>query len=192
MSSVFAFTSGGTEALTFVRELHIRYAQSAHVSSSTPSSTLGRFLSDMRRFSAFMGLLSLACLHRCSLALFSSSLHTRMAATLRSLLNSCTGLRKASLLDGSSMWDVFSVWSVKPSGTVIEFGEWPSAMGLIHLSNLARRMIGERILNASLESSRQKIRIVRSMKEEGYVTQVHVTSTAVHRPITVNARSTRN
>ena len=152
MSSAFASTSGGAEALTSVRELYIRYAQSAHVSFSTPSSTLGRFLTAMRRFSAFMGLFSLACLHRSSLALFSSSLHTRIAATLRSLLNSCTGLRKASLLDGSSMWDVFSVWSVKPSGTVIVFGEW-SAMGLIHLSILPRRMIGERILNASLESN---------------------------------------
>jgi hypothetical protein len=141
MSSVFASTSGGTEALTSVRVLHIRYAQSAHVSSSTPSSTLGRFLSGIGRFSAFICLFSLACLHRSSLALFSSSLHTRMAATLRSLLNSCTGLRKASLLDGSSMWDVFSVWSVKPSGIVIDFSGGSSAMRLIGHSILPRRTI---------------------------------------------------
>jgi hypothetical protein len=42
-----------------------------------------------------------------------------MHATLKSLLNSWTGFRKASLFSGSKMCDVFSVWSLKPGGTSI-------------------------------------------------------------------------
>jgi len=163
-SSVFVSTSGGTEALTSVRRaLRLRDAQGTHVSCSTPSSTLGRFT----RFSVFMSLLSRACLHRSSLILFSSSLQTRIVATLRSLLNSCTGLRKASLLDGSNMWDVFSVWSVKPSGTVIEFGEG-LAIWSVHLTILFRRTIRGRILHQASLKVKQH-----SRKESSYVIQVH-------------------
>ena len=50
------------------------------------------------------------------------SLQTLIQATLRSLLNSCTGLRNASLFAGSSMCVVFSVWRVKPSGTATDLG----------------------------------------------------------------------
>jgi len=164
-SSVFVSTSGGTGALTSVRALRLRDAQGTHVSCSTPSSTLGRFT----RFSVFMSLLSRACLHRSSLILFSSSPQTRIVATLRSLLNSCTGLRKASLLDGSNMWDVFSVWSVKPSGTVIEFGEG-LAIWSVHLTILFRRTIRGRILHqASLKSGCYDT----VGKNRVYVIQVH-------------------
>jgi hypothetical protein len=128
---------------------------STHVSCSALTSTLARFLSGTDRFSVFMSLLSRACLHRSSLVLFSSSLQTRIAATLRSLLNSCTGLRNASLLDGSSMWDVFSVWSVKPSGTVIEFCEW-LAMCLVYLKVPLQRTIRRRKFHARPRSSCHK------------------------------------
>ena len=138
-----------------MRASHVRYAQSTHVSFSALSSTLARFLSGLGRFSVFKSLRSRARLHRSSLVLFSSSPQTRIAATLRSLLNSCTGLRNASLLDGSSMWDVFSVWSVKPSGTVIEFCEW-LAICLIYLNTLLRRTVRGRIHHASLRSSSKK------------------------------------
>lgn len=77
-----------------------------------------RFLLDPNSF--FFDRFSSACLHFASLILSSSSLHVMIQATLRSRLNSCTGFRKASLVEGSKMCDVFSVCNVKPSGIVIE------------------------------------------------------------------------
>jgi len=102
-SSGFVFSFGGTDALTSVREVAGKPGATTHASCTTSSSSLGRFLSGAGSLPAFFCLLSRACLHRSSFFLFSSSLQTRMAATLRSLLNSWIGLRKASLLDGSSM-----------------------------------------------------------------------------------------
>lgn len=61
-----------------------------------------------------------------------------MHATLKSLLNSCTGFRKASLLSGSKMCDVFSVWSLKPGGTSIAAVE---AAFLVAMTDACRLMV---------------------------------------------------
>lgn len=60
---------------------------------------------------------SWAFLHRASFALFISSLQTLIQATLRSLLNSWTGFKKASSDDIKR--EVFSVYSLNPSGISI-------------------------------------------------------------------------
>ena len=60
---------------------------------------------------------SWAFLHRASFALFISSLQTLIQATLRSLLNSWTGFKKASSDDIKR--DVFSVYNLNPSGISI-------------------------------------------------------------------------
>lgn len=61
---------------------------------------------------------SWAFLHRTSFLLSISSLHTLMQATLRSLLNSWTGFKKASS-DDNKTCEVFSVCNLNPTGTSI-------------------------------------------------------------------------
>lgn len=61
---------------------------------------------------------SIFSLHFLSFPALSSSLQTRMHATLISLLNSCTGFKNASSVAGRRMRALFSVCRVKPSGIV--------------------------------------------------------------------------
>lgn len=69
--------------------------------------------------SDFFSFFSCICFHLASFARSNSSLQTRIQATLRSRLNSCTGFRNAPLSFGRRMCEVFSVCKLNPSGTVI-------------------------------------------------------------------------
>lgn len=77
------------------------------------------------------------------------ALHVWIQATLRSLLNSWTGFRNASLLFGSKIWEVFSVWSRKPSGTVIS--------GLAMVYRRKRRVRERAIVQVGWRKGRNKL-----------------------------------
>ena len=80
-----------------------------------------KYISILEPFRFEMGtcfaFLSWTFLHRASFAVFISSLQTLIQATLRSLLNSWTGFKKASSDDIKR--EVFSVYNLNPSGISI-------------------------------------------------------------------------
>lgn len=93
--------------------------------------------------------------HRSCLDLLNSSLQTRIHETLRSLLNSCTGLRNAAFAS-KSRWDVFSVCSTNPSG-----------MGLPVAAVLAILILADKVRRTALvrEEKRAKSNLATFAKE---------------------------